>query len=73
MVPADSTLSAHEFAALYLPLEAGVTSSSALLIPKIEFIPNSPYEISISGMIEQITLGEPIDSKDDWVKVIYPR
>ncbi len=73
MVQSDSTLSAHNFAALYLPLEAGVTSNSALLIPKIEFIPNSPYEISISGMIEQITLGEPIDSKDDWVKVIYPR
>lgn len=73
MVSADNALSIHNFAALYLPLEAGVTSSSALLIPKIEFIPNSPYEISISGMIEQITLGQPIDSKDDWVKLTYPR
>lgn len=69
----DDSISVHSFAALYLPLEAGLSANSALLIPKIEYIPNSPYEITVSGMVEQLTLGEAIDSKDDWVKVAYPR
>lgn len=64
---------AHSFAGLYLPIEAGVSLNSMLLLPKIEFIPNAQYEISIAGMVEIITLNEAIDSKDDWVKIIYPR
>lgn len=69
----DNNTSMHSFSALYLPIEAGLSHNSTLLIPKIEFIPNTQYEISISGMIEQILLGQPTDSQDDWVKVNYPR
>lgn len=73
ITPSDSNTSIHSFSALYLPIEAGLSSSSTLVIPKIEFIPNTEYEISISGMVEKILLGQPVDSKDDWVKVAYPR
>jgi hypothetical protein len=69
----DNNVSIHSFAALYLPIEAGLSQSSTLLIPKIEFIPNIQYEISISGMVEEILLNQPIDSQDDWVRVNYPR
>jgi hypothetical protein len=69
IIPAN----AHSFAGLYLPIEAGVSLHSMLLLPKIEFIPHTQYEISIAGMVERITLNEAIDSKDDWVKVMYPR
>ncbi|HSI38430.1 MAG TPA: hypothetical protein VK946_05115 [Methylotenera sp.] len=69
IIPAN----AHSFAGLYLPIEAGVSLNSMLLLPKIEFIPNGQYEISINGMVEKITLNDAIDSRDDWVKIIYPR
>lgn len=69
IIPAN----AHSFAGLYLPIEAGLSPNSMLLLPKIEFIPNAQYEISIAGMVESITLNEAIDSKDDWVKITYPR
>jgi hypothetical protein len=69
----DSDTSIHSFAALYLPIEAGLSQNSTLLIPKIEFIPNIQYEISIAGMVEEVLLARPIDSQDDWVRVNYPR
>ena len=71
--PMDSVIGLHSFSALYLPIEAGVSLSSTLLLPKLEFIPNSEYEISISGMTEQLLLSTATDSNDDWVKLTYPR
>lgn len=61
------------FAGLYLPIEAGISTESSLLLPKIEFIANAEYQISIAGMLESVVLGKAQDSKDDWVKVSYPR
>ena len=73
--PAGSELMAntHTFPGLYLPIEAGLSTASSLILPKIEFVAQASYEVSIAGMVENITLGNPVDSKDDWVKVIYPR
>lgn len=68
-----TTANTHSFTGLYLPIEAGLSLSSMLLLPKIEFIPHAQYEVSIFGMVERINLNEAIDSKDDWVKVVYPR
>ena len=61
------------FPGLYLPIEAGLSTTSSLILPKIEFAAQASYEVSIAGMLENITLGNPVDNKDDWVKVIYPR
>lgn len=66
-------LTKHTFPGLYLPIEAGLSTNSSLILPKIEFVANSLYEIFIGGMRENITLGASIDSKDDWVKLNYPR
>lgn len=62
----------RSFPGLYLPIEAGISTESSLLLPKIEFIAQAQYQISISGMLESVTLGKVQDTKDDWVKVIYP-
>ncbi len=61
------------FTGLYLPIEAGLSLRSMLILPRIEFIAHTDYEISIAGMLDRVTLNESIDSKDDWVKIIYPR
>ncbi|MBA3696103.1 MAG: hypothetical protein H0W85_04950 [Methylotenera sp.] len=63
---------ARTFPGLYLPMEAGLSTNSSLMLPKIEFVAQTSYEISIAGIIENIILNTPIDSKDDWVKLIYP-
>ena len=61
------------FAGLYLPIEAGISTESSLLLPKIEFMAHAQYQISIAGMLESVTLDQAQDTKDDWVQVVYPR
>ena len=61
------------FSGLYLPIEAGISTESMLVLPRIEFIPHTHYEISIAGMLDKVTLSDSIDSKSDWVKINYPR
>ena len=61
------------FSGLYLPIEAGISTESMLILPRIEFIPHTYYEISIAGMLDKVTLSNSIDSKNDWVKINYPR
>ena len=61
------------FSGLYLPIEAGISTESMLVLPRIEFIPHTNYEISIAGMLDKVTLSDSIDSKNDWVKINYPR
>lgn len=61
------------FSGLYLPIEAGISTESMLVLPRIEFIPHTHYEISIAGMLDKVTLSDSIDSKNDWVKINYPR
>ncbi len=61
------------FSGLYLPIEAGISTESMLVLPRIKFIPHTHYEISIAGMLDKVTLSDSIDSKNDWVKINYPR
>lgn len=68
----NNTNSPH-FAGLYLPIEAGLSSRSMLILPRIEFIPHTHYEISIAGMLDRVVLTDSIDSKNDWIKINYPR
>ncbi|HYN55489.1 MAG TPA: hypothetical protein VES38_12385 [Methylotenera sp.] len=69
LYPSDSL----SFTGLYLPIEAGLSARSTLILPRIEFVAHTEYEISIAGMLDRITLSESTDSKDDWIKIIYPR
>lgn len=60
------------FSGIYLPIEAGISDSSMLLLPKISFRANTNYIINMNGESSQILLGEPVESRDDWVKVTFP-
>lgn len=69
LYPSDSS----SFTGVYLPIEAGLSARSTLILPRIEFVAHTEYEISIAGMQDRVMLNESTDSKDDWVKLIYPR
>lgn len=60
------------FIALYLPIEAGLSEESTLILPKLEYRANETYEITIKGRSKTIKLGQPIDAKDDWVRLVFP-
>lgn len=60
------------FSGVYLPIEAGLSSISTLILPKINYRPNTSYAVNISGSPKHVRLGEPIESRDDWVKVAFP-
>jgi hypothetical protein len=60
------------FAGIYMPIEAGLTEASMLLLPKIHFKANTNYTINLEGSATQILLEDPIESHDDWVKVAFP-
>lgn len=68
----DFEMDTGSFAGIYMPLEAGISSVSSLLLPKIHFRPNTSYAVSIADTFKHARLGEPIESRDDWVKVAFP-
>ena len=60
------------FSGIYLPIEAGHSESSTLILPKINFRANTHYAVTIAGVPKQVLLGPAIESRDDWVKVAFP-
>jgi hypothetical protein len=60
------------FSGIYLPIEAGISDLSMMILPKINYRANTNYTISIDGSAKRILLGEAIESHDDWVKVAFP-
>ncbi len=60
------------FLGVYLPIEAGLSSLSTLLLPKIHYRPNITYAVNILGIPKRAMLGEPIESRDDWIRVAFP-
>ena len=60
------------FSGIYLPIEAGHSDSSTLILPKINFRENANYAITIAGSPKHVLLGQAIESRDDWVKVAFP-
>ncbi len=57
------------FSGIYLPIEAGLSEAPSLILPKINFRPNTKYIIHIEGKHKRGVLGDPIESRDDWVRV----
>ncbi len=60
------------FSGIYLPIEAGLSDTSMMILPKINYRSNSHYSVSMNGATKHVLLGEPIESRDDWVKVAFP-
>lgn len=69
---AGSNAIAMGFTALYLPIEAGLSEESTLILPKVEYRANEIYEVTINDTTQLIKLGSPIEAKDDWVRVAFP-
>ena len=67
-----SALETGYFPGIYLPIEAGISEVSALILPKINYQPNANYAVGIAGSSKHAKLGQPIESYDDWVKVVFP-
>lgn len=60
------------FAGIYLPIEAGLSETSMMILPKSQYQANSNYLVTIDGETKQVLLEDPIESRDDWVRVIFP-
>ena len=67
-----SSLDIDLFSGIYLPIEAGLSDTSCLILPKINYRANADYSVAMSGVAQHVLLGEPIESHDDWVKVAFP-
>lgn len=67
-----SSLDINLFAGIYLPIEAGLSDTSQLILPKMNYRANANYNITVSGIQQHVLLGEPNESHDDWVKVAFP-
>ncbi len=67
-----SSLDMDFFSGIYLPIEARLSDTSCLILPKINYRANATYSVSIAGVAQNVLLAEPIESHDDWVKVAFP-
>ena len=68
----DVNVDVSLFSGIYLPIEAGHSDSSALILPKINYRANANYAVTIAGASKHVLLGQAIESRDDWVKVAFP-
>lgn len=57
------------FSGVYLPLEEGLSEKAMLILPKMNFMPNNNYLLTVYGVEKHIYLANPIEARDDWVKV----
>ncbi len=73
-INAKSTLASAAngfFSGIYLPIEAGFSDTSMLILPKTHYSAHSQFNVNIDGETHQILLEDPIESRDDWVKVAF--
>ena len=68
----NSAIDFGVFAGIYLPIEAGLNEASTLILPKLNYRSNTNYAININDVPKRAMLGEPLESRDDWVKVLFP-
>ena len=64
-----SAMDSGLFPGIYLPIEEGLSDASSIILPKINFKPNSKYTIHIEGTPKQVVMDTALESRDDWVKV----
>lgn len=65
----DTHIHTNLFPAIYLPKEPGISEQSTMIIPKINYSPNTEYTVYVGGKTKKTALDNPIESNDDWVKV----
>ena len=68
----SNTVNIGVFSGIYLPIEAGLADISMLILPKFHFKPHSNFAANIAGIPKSVKFSDPIESRDDWVKVAFP-
>jgi hypothetical protein len=68
----ESATEHAEFTCIYIPQNILSGQIRSLILPKIEYIPNSFYEVRFKNKREIIKLENPIECGDDWIKVNFP-
>lgn len=54
---------------LFLPVEEGLSDKASIIMPRLNFIENSVYQISNRDSKLLVRLGRAQDMKDDWARV----
>jgi len=54
---------------LFLPVEEGLSEKASIIMPRLNFIENSVYQISNRDSKMLVRLGRAQDMKDDWARV----
>ena len=67
-----SPIDAGLFAGIYLPKEEHLSDTSTLILPRLNFRPRTKYVLHMNGKVRRADLADPIESRDDWVKVEVP-
>mgnify|MGYP000906958445 FL=1 len=61
-----------EFYGIHIPYLSALNKPCSLILPKIEFLPNTFYEIHFKNKREIVKFEEPSEQGDDWVSVTFP-
>lgn len=61
-----------EFFAIFIPYHTLLHKPASLIMPKIEFLPRTFYEIHFNHKREIVKFDDPIEQGDDWVCVSFP-
>lgn len=61
-----------EFGGIYIPNNANASKPASIILPKLEYMPNTFYEIVFNKQREIVKFQTPIESGDDWVRLSFP-
>jgi hypothetical protein len=50
-------------------LRKGFSEKATLILPKMNFVANNNYLLTVYGVEKHVFLANPIEARDDWVKV----
>jgi len=71
--PADDTIRLTEtilgVSGLYLPAEEGLSESPSIIMPRINFLENTTYQISSANKKVIVRMGAALEQKDDWARI----
>lgn len=60
-------------ACLYLPAEEGLSEQASIIMPRLNYVENSLYELSNRSRKVVVRLGKAQDMKDDWARIMLTK
>lgn len=70
----DSVISIanQEFWGIFIPQHASSKQIASIILPKLEYMPNQLYEVTLNKQREIVKFQTPIGTGDDWVRLVFP-